>query len=285
MRVGAVGDGGLRDGSGAGGGAEPPRATDHGRRLCPWRGDGGRRGGRVARPADEDGGPHPAGDPRAEGALDAPARRTDLRVPGEPPAGPRRADRAKAGAPDILRRLAREGGGRPSRRRGRRAGAGRAGPAGGPHRAGPAEGGMTMSGWIDPSPVPWGGEWLGAVGIACAAKSAAVLAVAAVAALALRRGSAAARHLVWTVAVAGSLSLPALSALLPGWWVSLTALRPAPPAPSAPARPRAPGTRPLEIAAIVQDNRWRPDDPVPGALPGNPPEPPAFPVPQASEVP
>ena len=80
---------------------------------------------------------------------------------------------------------------------------------------------MTMSGWFDPSPIPWGPEWLFSLVIASSAKSAVVLASAALAALAMRRRSAAARHLVWTVAVAGSLSLPAFSAVLPGWWVAL----------------------------------------------------------------
>ena len=49
-----------------------------------------------------------------------------------------------------------------------------------------------------------------------ALKATAILIVAAIAAAAMRRSSAAARHLVWTMAVAGVLALPAMSVLLPG---------------------------------------------------------------------
>ncbi len=52
-----------------------------------------------------------------------------------------------------------------------------------------------------------------------AARGAAVLLVAAVAALALRRDSAATRHLVWRLAIVAMLAVPVLSALLPEWRV------------------------------------------------------------------
>ncbi len=52
-------------------------------------------------------------------------------------------------------------------------------------------------------------------------KSLALLALAAVAALALRRASAAARHLVWRLALVGLLLLPVLSLTLPGWQAPL----------------------------------------------------------------
>src|SRR5688500_9432799 len=46
-----------------------------------------------------------------------------------------------------------------------------------------------------------------------------VLGLAGLAALAMRRASAAARHEVWLLGVAGVLLLPILSAALPGWHV------------------------------------------------------------------
>lgn len=46
-----------------------------------------------------------------------------------------------------------------------------------------------------------------------------VLGLAALTALALRRGSAAARHQAWTAGVVGALVLPILSATLPGWHI------------------------------------------------------------------
>ncbi len=52
-----------------------------------------------------------------------------------------------------------------------------------------------------------------------AARSVVILGLAGLAALALRRASAAARHWVWLLGVAGILLLPVLSATLPGWHV------------------------------------------------------------------
>src|SRR5262249_55933792 len=145
------GGGGGRDGIEAGGGIEPARAADHGRGLRAGGGHGGRGRGSAARPADADGGADGAGDPRAEGAPDAPAGGTEVRLPGEPAAGPRRADGAPAGAADVLRRIAGEGGRRALRRRDQRAIGGGAGSAGGPDRAGQEERGLIMLGWDDPT--------------------------------------------------------------------------------------------------------------------------------------
>ncbi|HSS49336.1 MAG TPA: hypothetical protein VLX28_10350, partial [Thermoanaerobaculia bacterium] len=54
---------------------------------------------------------------------------------------------------------------------------------------------------------------------------------AAAAALAMRRSSAAARHLVWRLAMAGLLALPVLAPLLPSWRVPLPAFKAAMPMP------------------------------------------------------
>jgi len=48
-------------------------------------------------------------------------------------------------------------------------------------------------------------------------KATLLLASAALAAVALRRTSAAARHLVWTLALVSAMVLPALSIALPRW--------------------------------------------------------------------
>src|SRR4051812_45797936 len=48
-------------------------------------------------------------------------------------------------------------------------------------------------------------------------KATLVLAVAGVAALALHRASAAARHLAWFLGLSAALAMPVLSLVLPGW--------------------------------------------------------------------
>src|SRR3954471_18196120 len=52
-----------------------------------------------------------------------------------------------------------------------------------------------------------------------AVKGTALLVLAAIAAMILRRDSAATRHLVWLLAIVALLVVPVLSALLPGWRV------------------------------------------------------------------
>ncbi len=89
-----------------------------------------------------------------------------------------------------------------------------------------------------------------------ALKSALLLAVAALAAALLHRRSAALRHRVWTLALAGALALPLFAVLLPAWHVPLPALGPAdeaaapytPPLPAAPAAAAA-QTRATELRA------------------------------------
>jgi carboxyl-terminal processing protease len=68
-----------------------------------------------------------------------------------------------------------------------------------------------------------------------ALKGTIVFAAGGASALALRRASAAARHLAWTLAAIAALGLPAASALLPSWDVPLPARRP--PAASSGGRP------------------------------------------------
>jgi beta-lactamase regulating signal transducer with metallopeptidase domain len=65
--------------------------------------------------------------------------------------------------------------------------------------------------------------------IEIAVKSSAVIALAAViAGIMRRRGSAASRHLVWTLAVVGLLVLPMASAVLPSWNISVRREMPSP---------------------------------------------------------
>jgi carboxyl-terminal processing protease len=143
-----------------------------------------------------------------------------------------------------------------------------------------------MSGWIDPSRVPWGVESISSLVVMSSAKSAVVLAAGAVAALVLRRGSAATRHLAWSVAVAGALGIPLFSAALPAWRISLAPSRPIPA--DAATRPVAPSrSQPTanEIASIAPATPWQPGwsigQPSPGYSPGST----TRPVPQISEVP
>jgi beta-lactamase regulating signal transducer with metallopeptidase domain len=67
-----------------------------------------------------------------------------------------------------------------------------------------------------------------AAAAALALKSAAVFAAAWLAALAMRKGSAAARRMAWALAFAAVLALPLLTVLLPGWGVPVLPASPAP---------------------------------------------------------
>ncbi len=108
-------------------------------------------------------------------------------------------------------------------------------------------------------------DWLGTLVVASSVKSAVVLAAGAAAALAMRRGSAASRHLAWSIAVVGALGIPVLSAMLPGWRISPAMPWPVPPEPSArpipwlPSRPTATAAGdPLRSAAMSSPRSPRP---------------------------
>src|SRR6476661_9214960 len=55
-------------------------------------------------------------------------------------------------------------------------------------------------------------------------KASILLGAAGLTSLALRRGSASARHLVWTLALVGALIVPVLSLALPRWTVPVVAI-------------------------------------------------------------
>src|SRR5262245_40318121 len=76
-------------------------------------------------------------------------------------------------------------------------------------------------------------------------KASALLALAAFAQLLLRRhGSAATRHLVWTVTVGALLALPFLSTVLPSWAIAIRQT-------SSPATIVVPTRAPIENAAVA----------------------------------
>jgi HEAT repeat protein/beta-lactamase regulating signal transducer with metallopeptidase domain len=82
------------------------------------------------------------------------------------------------------------------------------------------------------------------------AKSTLLLSAAAIVSFALRRGSAAARHMVWTLALAGVLVLPALSLALPRWQLPLVKLSGDAPAPQTAIAPAADSAgSPIDVPA------------------------------------
>jgi beta-lactamase regulating signal transducer with metallopeptidase domain len=83
-----------------------------------------------------------------------------------------------------------------------------------------------------------GAEWLPFLA-ALALKATLILLVAAAAAALLWRSSAAVRHMVWCVAVAGVLALPLLSAVLPAWELAVLPADAPAAAPAVPGSPAA----------------------------------------------
>jgi carboxyl-terminal processing protease len=76
---------------------------------------------------------------------------------------------------------------------------------------------MIMSDWLALSQTPWDSAWLYSLIVASATKSSLLFATAFAIAFLLRKRSASSRHLAWSLAIAGSLLLPFLLAVVPSW--------------------------------------------------------------------
>ncbi len=108
-----------------------------------------------------------------------------------------------------------------------------------------------------------------AIALDVAVKATLVLAATAVATLAMRRSSAAARHLAWCLGLGGALMLPVLSLALPGWDCRVLPAGGAEgdPAPIATAHPPAPRpSRMLPVTGPLDETAFEEDD-LPGAAP------------------
>jgi hypothetical protein len=102
-----------------------------------------------------------------------------------------------------------------------------------------------MSGWDAAASLTDALSWA----LPLAVKATVVTGVAGLAALALRRHSAAARHLVWLLALAILVVLPPFSVLVPRWDVPILPASPPTPAPpltQAPAPPPGPVAEPSD---------------------------------------
>ena len=114
----------------------------------------------------------------------------------------------------------------------------------------------------------------GPVLVDSAVKGTALLVVAAIAALTLRRDSAATRHLVWLLAMAAMLAVPVLSAMLPRWrvlpqWVDIPPARAVvstgPPAIARPADGAMERARPAVPEEVASATATPPAIPAPAA--------------------
>jgi len=129
-----------------------------------------------------------------------------------------------------------------------------------------------------------GAAWLPVL-VDAAVKGTVILIVASIVSLFVRRASAAARHLVWFLALVGLLGLPALSVALPGWQVlpgwfdlgrtaALDTQEAVPPASDEPAAPPAADSPPWSAGHSAGRPEASPSQPRPlGAASGTPPAP------------
>src|SRR5689334_1447564 len=84
------------------------------------------------------------------------------------------------------------------------------------------------------------------------AKASIILAATALVAAALRRASASARHLVWTLGLVSALAAPLLSVALPRWELPIVRVRSAVPAPRAELLPAPAGNAIVKAPALTR---------------------------------
>ena len=152
--------------------------------------------------------------------------------------------------PDLFRRIRGTGDFRPSRQSRIHAFGCRAGSSRGADQSRPPHRSPIAMSLLSVLPDLSGTAWLPLADAIF--KATLLLAGAAIAATVLRRRTAAARHLLWTLALVSAMVLPALSLTLPRWQVPLVTLESAAIPPAAPEVAVAP---PIEVSAPVTPPR------------------------------